>query len=194
MSQSLEPLQTVPLFGGAAEIALPPRLADVSNVRPVPDNQEVYTDPNVDQSLIIEIVEHVDVPDSDSAQHCFNDLASVSGAGMQQIESEAILSLQDIPGVPPDAYKAIVIGEQLVAKGRQATHAANRVQVILAIIRLKQVSSEVLITLNTPVFVSSSSAAAQDIGAGEKAHHLMAPSLMRRVIATFKIIDYSLFG
>ncbi len=41
MDRSLEPLQTVPLFGGAAEIALPPRLADVSNIRPVPDNQEV---------------------------------------------------------------------------------------------------------------------------------------------------------
>ncbi|BDA49170.1 probable ran guanine nucleotide release factor [Coccomyxa sp. Obi] len=194
MNEALEPLQAVQLFGGAAEIALPSRFADVSNVRPVPDNQEVYTDANIDQSLIVEIVEHVDVPDSDSAQHCFNDLASVSGAGMQQIESEAILSPQDMPGVPPEAYKAIVVGQQLVSKGRQASHAANRVQVILAIIRLKQVSSEVLITLNTPVSVSSSSAAAQDIGAGESAHHYMAPSLMRRVIATFKINDYSLFG
>ena len=36
--------------------------------------------------------EHVDVPDSNSAQHCFNDLAVVSGASMQHIESEIVLS------------------------------------------------------------------------------------------------------
>jgi hypothetical protein len=33
-------LRTVSLFGGAAEIALPQRFADVASVRPVPDNQE----------------------------------------------------------------------------------------------------------------------------------------------------------
>ncbi len=36
--------------------------------------------------------EQVDVPDPDSCQHCFNDLANVSGASMQQIESETVLS------------------------------------------------------------------------------------------------------
>lgn len=41
MDQPSEILQTVQLFGGAAEIALPSRFTDVSNVRPVPDNQEV---------------------------------------------------------------------------------------------------------------------------------------------------------
>lgn len=84
MDQASEPLQKVQLFGGAAEIALPSRFADVSNIRPVPDNQEVekrtvlvsllrpitrlcgqlyeyvvvqvYTDANIDQSLIVEIV------------------------------------------------------------------------------------------------------------------------------------------
>ena len=67
-------------------------------------------------------------------------------------------------------------------------------QVILAIIRLRQVSSEVLIILNTPVSVSASSAAAKDIGAGARSEHLTAPSLLRRVLGTFKIKDYSLFG
>lgn len=67
-------------------------------------------------------------------------------------------------------------------------------QVIMAIIRLKQVSSEVLIILNTPMSISTSSAAAKDIDPGERTNHLTAPSLLRRVLATFKIKDYSLFG
>ncbi len=128
--------------------------------------------------------------------------------------------------MPDEAYKAVIVGQQMVSKGRQGTDAANRVQasldsgshqmatqqqlstclllitytafvslqVIMAIIRLKQVSSDVLIILNTPVSVSASSAAAKDIGPGERSEHLMAPSLLRRVLATFKIKDYSLFG
>ncbi|EIE24757.1 Mog1p/PsbP-like protein [Coccomyxa subellipsoidea C-169] len=191
MDQSAEPLQQVQLFGGAAEIAVPSRFEDVSNIRPVPDNQEVYSDASVDQSIVVEVVQ-VDVPDSDSCQHCFNDLANVSGASMQQIESETVLNPQDIPGVPGEAYKVVIVGQQMVSKGRQGTDAANRV--IMAIIRLKQVSSDVLIILNTPISVSASSAAAKDIGPGERSEHLMAPSLLRRVLATFKIKDYSLFG
>lgn len=31
------------LWGGAAEISLPVRMIDASDIRPVPDNQEVYT-------------------------------------------------------------------------------------------------------------------------------------------------------
>lgn len=62
------------LFGGAIELSLPERLVDVSDFRPVPDNQEVgyivatcepprntthnqvFADANLDQSLIVEIL------------------------------------------------------------------------------------------------------------------------------------------
>jgi hypothetical protein len=64
----------------------------------------------------------------------------------------------------------------------------------MAIIRLQQHSSDVLITLNTPVFISEKSAAAGDIGAGHKAGHLAAPELFKRVLCTFAIKDYALFG
>lgn len=44
------------LFGGAIEVQLPERLVDVSNFRPVPDNQEVFADGNTDESVIVEVV------------------------------------------------------------------------------------------------------------------------------------------
>lgn len=44
------------LFGGAVAIGVPDRLVDVSDFRPVPDNQEVLADGATDQSLIIEIM------------------------------------------------------------------------------------------------------------------------------------------
>ena len=46
----------VDLYGGMASIVLPTRMADVSDFRPVPDHQEIYTDANSDQSVMIEIL------------------------------------------------------------------------------------------------------------------------------------------
>ena len=37
---------------------------------------------------------------------------------------------QDMPGVPAEAYKAVIMGEQVVSKSRQGSEAANRVQVV----------------------------------------------------------------
>jgi Ran-interacting Mog1 protein len=48
--------KAVALFGGAANFALPDRMRDVSDFRPVPDHQEVFTDASVDQSVIIDIL------------------------------------------------------------------------------------------------------------------------------------------
>jgi hypothetical protein len=56
MVLSIEEMFEQPLFGGMASIACPRRFEDVSNVRPVPDHQEVYTDAAADQSFIVEIL------------------------------------------------------------------------------------------------------------------------------------------
>lgn len=44
------------LFGGAMQICMPRRLQDMSDSRPVPDHQELYTDRGSDDALLIEIV------------------------------------------------------------------------------------------------------------------------------------------
>ena len=112
----------------------------------------------------------------------------------------------------------------MVSKGRQGSDAANRVQVrrtlpdsdrpctywvaptwsekgpclgvqvMLAIIRLRHVASEVLVTLNTPVHVSERSAAAAAVQPGPKADHRAASALFRQALASLKIKDYGLFG
>ena len=51
-----DPVARVPLFGGAMTALLPVRLADVAAARPVPDHQEVWADPEADESLVVEIV------------------------------------------------------------------------------------------------------------------------------------------
>ena len=49
MAEPPEPTGLRELFGGAITVDLPTRLVDVSDFRPVPDNQEVWTDADRDE-------------------------------------------------------------------------------------------------------------------------------------------------
>ena len=60
--------------------------------------------------------------------------------------------------------------------------------------RLPEHGSDLLIVLNSPVFISVDSAAAQHAGPGFKDAHLTAPALFQRIIATLQINDWGLFG
>lgn len=53
-----------PLFGGALEAELPDNFADVSKLRQVPDNQEVFIDKDGFTSIIFDITERVGGPGS----------------------------------------------------------------------------------------------------------------------------------
>lgn len=82
-----EQLITRALFGGAIEMSLPQRFVDVSDYRPVPDHQEVWTDATLDQSVILEIVEHQPVPDQDCCKLYFNDMAEHNQAASSQMQN-----------------------------------------------------------------------------------------------------------
>ena len=54
-----EGISTRELFGSAITMQMPDRFKDISNYRPVPDHQEVLTDANTDQSVIVEVLVRV---------------------------------------------------------------------------------------------------------------------------------------
>lgn len=64
------------LFGGALSVLLPSNAKDISDLRQIPDNQEVFAHPVTDQSIIIEILEYVDKDDEEAIRTHFSDLAS----------------------------------------------------------------------------------------------------------------------
>lgn len=70
-----------PLFGGSITCTFPSRFQDVSNIRQVPDHQEVFADPGRDESLIFELLDFKhDVGDNGSAAWFLLDLASEQNA------------------------------------------------------------------------------------------------------------------
>ena len=81
MVSSAAPDLSVPvrreLFGGAIEMHVPERFSDISDFRQVPDHQECFADGIIDQSLMVELLDHKEeVRDEESARFFYEDLVS----------------------------------------------------------------------------------------------------------------------
>merc|ERR1712216_177996 len=179
-----------PLYGGALECDIPESFSDISELRQVPDNQEVWADTLCDRSLIIEILEREsEVPDGQAVSHFLGHLAFANEAREASVVEQRRLHSEEVPGLPEGVTCLLGIGEQAVAKFNEGC--ANRVQVHLAAIRLLEQETDILITLNDPVMIDpqSSSADAAVVGDGSSG-----AALFHRVLKSFKIKDWNLFG
>eukprot|EP00884_Botryococcus_braunii_P020601 jgi/Botrbrau1/7224/Bobra.0021s0009.1 len=182
------------LFGGAILLDFPSRFSDISSFRPIPDNQEVFADAVHDQSIIVEAVEYSsEIPNEMAGEYYLNDLAKQNDAVASSIGASARQDPSTIHGVLSSSYISLVTGMQLAAKGRQGHHTANEVMVQLLVVRLAEHSTDLLISLNTPVFINAESAAAEHAGAGSHTAHLAAPDLFQAIVSTLRIADYGLF-
>jgi hypothetical protein len=76
------------LFGGAISCWVPDGFVDVSTLRQVPDNQEVFVAEQGDEAMLsVEVLEYAEVPDSEAARFCFADVADWNEAQSWQLES-----------------------------------------------------------------------------------------------------------
>lgn len=98
-TQGQEEYKVIELYGGACQISIPQRFIDVSNMRQVPDHQEVFAcGAHTDQSIIVEIVElSADVPDDEIAAFHFNELAQVNQSIQHSIRHRETLTDQVMP-------------------------------------------------------------------------------------------------
>ncbi|XP_060196817.1 uncharacterized protein LOC132626093 isoform X2 [Lycium barbarum] len=190
-----------PLFGGAISTIFPRRFQDVSNVRQVPDHQEVFVDPARDESLIIELLDlKVDVADSGSATWFLQDLANEQDAeGTTINEQSAVFEAPGLCYRNTPVVITTVVGQMAVSKGRQGREAQNLVKVYLANIRLKEVGTDVLITAYEPLVINPLSESATAVGAGvavPAAHSGVMPmaEVFKLAVSSFKVHDWSLFG
>ncbi|KAH0724810.1 hypothetical protein KY284_000675 [Solanum tuberosum] len=189
------------LFGGAVSTTFPIRFQDVSNVRQVPDHQEVFVDPERDESLIIELLDlKMDVADSGSATWFIQDLANEQEAEGTTITEQSVvfeapeLCYRNMPAVITTA-----VGQMAVAKGRQGREAQNLVKVYLANIRLKEVGTDVLITAYEPLVINPLSESATAVGAGmavpaAQSGVLPMAEVFKLAVSNFKVHNWSLFG
>lgn len=190
-----------PLFGGAISSCFPLRFQDVSEIRQVPDHQEVFADPARDESLIFEILEQKhEVGDDGSAAWFLRDIASEQDAEETMV-LEHTSGIETLP-IGPSGLPAILttaIGQMAIAKARQRREAHNVVRVYLANLRLKEVNTDILITAYEPLFINPLSESARTVGAGVAVPAyqqgcLPMADVFKAAATSFKINDWNLFG
>ncbi|CAL8307015.1 unnamed protein product [Lota lota] len=157
-----------PLFGGALSAWIPHSARDVSDLREVPDNQEVFAHCHTDQSLIVELLEfQSQVEDQDAAKYHFEDIAGSNEAlkpGTCDVTSVMPLSKSEL-SLSQCSSAWLLHGAQCVSKFNE--EARNAVTVHLGLFRLPQFSTDVLVTFNDPLSISPDSSSASGTQSAE---------------------------
>ena len=173
---------TIEAFGGAIIVSAPGGWLDASDVRPVPDHQEVWLERAATaRALIVELLElAADATDGDAAARLhFEELASSNDAESSAVHQNFALGdaaaprLRPAPPAPPQALR----GVQSLAEGA-------RLHVWLAVVRLPRVGTDLVVSISRPV----ADAAAEGAAATEDLE------LLRAVVGSLEVRDWSLFG
>lgn len=184
--------QSQPLFGGALSAVLPHSIVDTSELREIPDNQEVFAHAHTDQSLIVELVEYqTQVSDQDAVRYHFEDIAGsnkASGPGSVQVTDVVPLTQSEL-GLSDCSSAWMLSGTQCVSKFNE--EAKNTVALHLALLRLPQFSTDVLISFNDPQSISPESSSAASAGTHTQPWTLQD---FQHMVQTLTLHDPGLFG
>jgi len=182
------------LYGGALSVLLPSNFDDISAIRDVPNHQEVYADASTDQSIIIELNQldsHIE--DTDCCIYHWNELARSSDAASHNVITHGQLGESDVPYFSEllrnnQATAHYIIGSMNISKYRET--AVNTVHIYLAVIRLKHVTTDLLVIMNVPQhFNPHSSSYGRPIVDNTVNKHVI-----ETVLKSLRVNDWSLFS
>jgi hypothetical protein len=188
MSNVTSNLTTRDLFGGAIVMDIPTTYTDISDFRPIPDNQEVFSDGQTDQSLIVELLEHEpNIPDEESGRYYFAEIGDCNEVDKNQmiVEKEEPF---ECPHLPTSSVN-IAVGTQVVFKYHDEKKAPpvkpSTVKVFVGCIRLRNVASDIVVSVNMPTSVAN-----QRVSPTESFNS----SLFETIMGSFQVKDWGLFG
>jgi len=174
--------KTYGLFDGAITIELPTGLVDASDLRQVPDTQEVFLATDSDVSVVIEILERVapDEPDQVAKFH-FDSLAH---------DNEAVSSVVEVINTPTVQPSPLVLS---VLQGIQVVPKFNRtrsdtVKILLAVYRVLDKRIDLVLTFNIPIQAEKAGSAVDEAGLKKWVE------AFEGAVSSFKIVDYGLFA
>ncbi|KAI0262921.1 Mog1p/PsbP-like protein [Gloeopeniophorella convolvens] len=171
------------LFGGAITADFPTDLIDASQLRQIPDTQEVLLSTVSDDSIVLEILQRVPPVDfTEAAKFHFSSIAQ---------DNEAISSsVEEVLTVPND--RGDLTPSVVILYGRQGVQKFNRthvddVRVLLALYRVEDKSVDLVLTLNFPMNVGNGVVRSED-------QYHEAKRAFQAIATSLRIIDFSLFA
>lgn len=185
------------LYGGAITTVIPDGFLDASLIREVPDTQEVFVNsrkedekPNFNdglgfnESAIVDLLQMIDnVPtDRDALDVHIKEIASLNQSDELHIAKYESLS---------DTIQSCICVEDAYKWGKHSER--ETVAVCTALIRLKDVETDVVLTINVPV-TSEQPEELEILQKGELPERVLAAyKLVKKMATEFKIVDKSLF-
>lgn len=190
--------QRTPLFGGALECYLPEKFADVSKIREVPDNQEVWIDQNGFTSIIVDITERIEA----------------RGEGLERDGRALTMHLEDLVGDDTDSVKVwnttetqfthldedtpaytLIATQTPQASSDPKGSAPDFTALILTLLRFEEKRTDVLITINVPHIKGEYDEDDVDLALGKQGELIGdAVEFAAQIWDTFKVRDWKLFG
>ncbi|KAI1175301.1 Mog1p/PsbP-like protein [Nemania sp. FL0916] len=201
--------QSTPLFGGALVCDLPTNFADVSQLRQVPDNQEVYIDKGGFTSIIIEINERVgdegstaeidgraltthleDIVNGDSGRlKVWNTTPTQFSKLDEDIPAYTLIATLT-PHAPPPSTGGESSGSGAAARA----DAPDFTALILTLVRLEREHTDLLITVNVPHIRGEYDVDDVDLELGKQGQLIGdAVDYAARIWESFKVKDWRLF-
>ncbi|KAK3347480.1 hypothetical protein B0H65DRAFT_460609 [Neurospora tetraspora] len=195
--------KSTPLFGGAIVCDLPEHFADVSRLRQVPDNQEVFIDKDGFTSIIVEITERVGPSGPTSLEEdgraLTTHLEELVGDDVETVKvwntTETRFTKLD-PSIP--AYTLIATqtpkasSESGSRRGRQAP---DFTALILTLVRLEREKTDILVTINVPHIKGEYDEEEVDLALGKQGALLgSAVEYAARIWESFEVKDWGLFN
>ncbi|KAL9055386.1 MAG: hypothetical protein Q9162_003583 [Coniocarpon cinnabarinum] len=204
-----EGYQRTELFGGAMTAELPLSFGDVSTLREVPDNQEVYLHRTQLMSVVFDILERVERPghpidtDEQALLYHYKDITE-EGHVREGTESEEESQVWECGQITLPNFGSAISAYNLTAT--QTPHAqppaaarsgkppVNFTGILMTLLRLKEQQTDLVISINVPHAQGDYSPG--DIKFAEKR---VGPLMSRareyqaKLLESFKIEDWGLF-
>ncbi|KAL6944879.1 hypothetical protein ACO0QE_002321 [Hanseniaspora vineae] len=189
-------LVTQPLYGGAIELLLPKGYMDVSQIREIPDNQEVFVNDNDiqstssnsgNESIIVELMESVDVKDGEAAliEHC-KEIVDINYSNKDLSKSfDESFEVLDVQVVAENRV-ICKVKQKNVGKWENNKEQVQELDLYIGLIRLTEFDADALITLNVPISALKSN--------DERSGTSKFTELLKQMVLSFDLKDKHLFG
>lgn len=184
------------LFGGALSCCIPTAWRDVSDVRQVPDHQEVWQEME-GSVLVIEILQHQDeVEDANAASFFFHDLAESNGVSDSNDYKFEAATFSFPTTTIHGATTSTGVGLQKIAMGRDYDINGQRrenqetrwTRIELCVFRLPHVHTDLLLTITGPMpNPNEPPLQSQD-------HTVVWSELFQRAVSSIRVRDWTIFA
>ncbi|TGJ77600.1 hypothetical protein E0Z10_g10671 [Xylaria hypoxylon] len=194
--------KSTPLFGGALVCEMPTKFADVSTLRQVPDNQEVYIDMEGFTTIIVEINERVgaggSTPEIDG-RALTTHLEEIVGDGVEGLKVWNTTPTQfskldeEIPAYTLIATLSPNASDE-VESGAPRANTPDFTAIILSLVRLERERTDILITVNVPHIRGEYDEEDVDLQLGKQGQLIGdAVDYASQIWKSFKVRDWGLF-